>query len=124
MPRADRTVQIPGETPSSVADGDLNGGPSDGDEADRPVDQMALLMSQMRAMAAEIAQLKVANAALPPAMTNIYEPETEHGKQAKAASKHLHLTAAQLTNMVAAGEVADPPAAVLCSDGWYSPGKR
>jgi hypothetical protein len=73
---------------------------------------------------AQIAELKAklerAERATNPTSSIVFEPQTPHGVQARAESKHLHLTAAELHEQVMAGSVRLTERHVLCKDGWYA----
>ena len=105
-----RTVQTPGEAPAAELDQAATG-------ADQPAqaDEVAALREQL----ARTQQL-LAQATGGEVVTSlVVEVDTPHGAAAKAASQHLHLTSAQLSQMVASGEVKLTERHVLCRDGWF-----
>ena len=86
-----------------------------GDESDEMVQMRALLAS----LQAENAALKAGAAAASALPSFVFEPETPHGIEAKANSKHLHLTTAEFAAMIDRGEAKEPMSHVLCKDGYY-----
>lgn len=104
-----RTVQTPGEAPAteSAATG-----------ADQPAgqsDEVAALREQLARAQQLLAQATGGEVVA----SVVVEVDTPHGAAAKAASQHLHLTSAQLSEMVASGEVKLTERHVLCRDGWF-----
>lgn len=121
--RTSQPVQMPGAAAEAFdsdhddvgADG-ANQGVSASDmaaELERLKNRMAMMEASH---AAELAQAK----SLAPQVV-VTEPETPHGIAHKRASKHLHLTSAQLQAAILAGEMKLGPTerTVLCKDGWF-----
>jgi hypothetical protein len=97
-----RVIHTPGQ-PDVVADG-------------APQDPSEDVAAELAALRAENAALK-AKAELP---QTVFEPETPHGKIARAASEFAHLTVAELMAKIDAGEAKEPFTSVLCADGYYT----
>jgi hypothetical protein len=73
------------------------------------------LRAQLAVAHSQIAALK---AVAPVPSLVVFEPETPHGKAAKALSPWAHVTSAELIAKIDAGEVPEPEVSVLCKDGW------
>lgn len=121
MPRkSHQAVSIPGVTSfsSAEADGRAPDDDVDGDAVGlSPEAEIAKLRAQLAAKDVELERAKAASTKVLASV--VFEPETPHGAEARRLSSHNHLTSAQLTAMIKAGEVELTQRHVLCSDGWY-----
>jgi hypothetical protein len=115
-------VHTPGENLPPDHDNEGTDGDLAVQGAGAAADNDSALKAQIEALQRENALLRAAQNAKTPSV--VYEPDTAHGKAEKAASLHLHLTAAEVAGAVARGEMADPKVKVLCRDGWYVPESR
>lgn len=112
---------VPGTGPDIDDDGQ-----DDGPVVQSTIDPRAPVSSADAAMIADLqAQLAQANALLAAARAGnampsvVFEPDTPHGIQARAASKFNHITSGELHRQVVEKTVKLTSRHVLCKDGWY-----